>query len=576
MRSAYVLIALAMTCCATAHGQTPIGGESADAAPALFSAVAPDGSIDVAWRTANGRLMLSAFSGDDWKQGHSIQLSGTLGLVGGLAIDGQGNRYVAAFRDEVANENAWSTGYRPNVAQMLRIQAGSDRVEVLADLNQPKYSGKWPIINPVHCVDGATNSHMVINGDKLLLTYGHNNGQFSDIHSTGSIIAISTDGTAVYSDGGEQHPGQEFAAVDGDGYVIAQTFDQGLGLSTMKPENGRWKWSNFVLIHELNPANDGTIQIGGIVPTSDGYQVVYASGGGWVWNNREYEPGAGGDCAIVVMHVRRDFDTLPKFDWWQGIRNAQGNFIRTTLIQARPNRSLLRPLVIPRGDDTYLVVCEQWGENDIGGDDPMGVIAQAMSADGQPQGDARFFPGIRIQKFSDGMYLPGSDRCAWVVGDRGASKLMLNTLDRDLVLRTYILGYGQAYAERGQSADLVGRPAINPPPATDAPRSNWLANVAGEYRREPVENDWHVGRIEAVQDGNGMAYQWTNQAGASWKLLPDEDNRRFNTDETNPYFNDNGDGNRIFELRFAANPNGTPESTLEGFNFNGEFYKRSE
>jgi hypothetical protein len=42
-----------------------------------------------------------------------------------------------------------------------------------------------------------------------------------------------------------------------------------------------------------------------------------------------------------------------------------------------------------------------------------------------------------------------------------------------------------------------------------------LSAIAGSFRRDPVENDWHAGTV-AVAGANA---RWTNQAGVSWSLL---------------------------------------------------------
>jgi hypothetical protein len=42
-----------------------------------------------------------------------------------------------------------------------------------------------------------------------------------------------------------------------------------------------------------------------------------------------------------------------------------------------------------------------------------------------------------------------------------------------------------------------------------------LSAIAGDFRREPVENDWHVGAVTVAGD----EARWTNQAGVSWSLL---------------------------------------------------------
>ena len=42
-----------------------------------------------------------------------------------------------------------------------------------------------------------------------------------------------------------------------------------------------------------------------------------------------------------------------------------------------------------------------------------------------------------------------------------------------------------------------------------------LDKLNGSYRREPVENDWHI--VEIIVNINGQI-TWSNEAGVSWNL----------------------------------------------------------
>jgi hypothetical protein len=266
------------------------------------------------------------FSGTNWRQTRHVELTDDRSFVGGLARDGQGNRYVAVFKEERASPAQWAQGYRPGVARLLRMAPDADQPEQLADLNSAEYNSKWPIINPVRLEgEGCTNSQMLFNQGKLLLAFGHSNGSAEDIHSTGTLIGVNTDGSPAYNEGGEQHPGEIALASDGSGFVKAQIFDQGIGLSKLIREGNRLRWSNFVLVYEIprdNPAEE-LLQIAGIVPTEDSYLLVFASGKGWLWSSPRHDLGTDGDCQIKVMKVARDFDKHPKFDWWNDVRHAK-------------------------------------------------------------------------------------------------------------------------------------------------------------------------------------------------------------------------------------------------------------
>lgn len=169
--------------------------------------------------------MLSTFSGQNWSQFQQIQLNTNLPLLAGFARDEAGNRYVAAMRRETATPQEWAAGYRPGVANVLRVPPGSNQTQLLADVNQQMFSRKTPIFNPMNMANNSyVNAEMAYGGGTLVLALGHNNGQATDIHETGNIIGIGTDGSVRYGGGGEQHPGNVKLAVDGNGFVKAQNF----------------------------------------------------------------------------------------------------------------------------------------------------------------------------------------------------------------------------------------------------------------------------------------------------------------------------------------------------------------
>lgn len=56
-------------------------------------------------------------------------------------------------------------------------------------------------------------------------------------------------------------------------------------------------------------------------------------------------------------------------------------------------------------------------------------------------------------------------------------------------------------------------------------------DVVGAYTMVNPSNDWHFGKI--CRDGSEL--KWVNRAGREWRLIPDLENNRLLTDETNPY-----------------------------------------
>ncbi|MCP4347301.1 MAG: hypothetical protein GY795_17485 [Desulfobacterales bacterium] len=84
--------------------------------------------------------------------------------------------------------------------------------------------------------------------------------------------------------------------------------------------------------------------------------------------------------------------------------------------------------------------------------------------------------------------------------------------------------------------------------------------IPGQYIREPAANGWHTGTITLF----GSNLKWTNEAGASWTLIPDLENEQLLTTDDCPYPGIN------FTLVLNENSDGNIE--VEGFYFLNEFY----
>lgn len=95
-----------------------------------------------------------------------------------------------------------------------------------------------------------------------------------------------------------------------------------------------------------------------------------------------------------------------------------------------------------------------------------------------------------------------------------------------------------------------------------------IDDVLGEYRREPVENPWHIGdiRIDSTQ------LEWLNTAPVSWDLFDDLGNGRLLTGADCPYI-DFPKGDR-FAIVLARDEIGDITTEITGFEFLGELYER--
>lgn len=139
--------------------------------------------------------------------------------------------------------------------------------------------------------------------------------------------------------------------------------------------------------------------------------------------------------------------------------------------------------------------------------------------------------------------------------------------------------YHQALHKRLRTADAKPRMAVAlryAGPSAEVLRGIALEDIAGEYVRNPAENDYHKGRITIEKDKNGkQSLRWTNAANVTWKLTPDLPNGVLNTGPDNPYFKDaQDDGPRVFRLVLPRGADGEFQSQVRAFKFSGDEYVR--
>jgi hypothetical protein len=94
-----------------------------------------------------------------------------------------------------------------------------------------------------------------------------------------------------------------------------------------------------------------------------------------------------------------------------------------------------------------------------------------------------------------------------------------------------------------------------------------VADLLGTYRREPVQNPWHIGDIRFA----GPQLEWRNTAPVSWDLEEDLLNGRLLTGPDSPYFGSYF-GTK-FDVVLARDALGDLTSEVRGFTFVGELYE---
>ncbi len=97
--------------------------------------------------------------------------------------------------------------------------------------------------------------------------------------------------------------------------------------------------------------------------------------------------------------------------------------------------------------------------------------------------------------------------------------------------------------------------------------------LIGEYRHEPVENDWHEVTLSIdTKPGpdSRPALRWTNKAGKSWQLSPDLKTGTLRVGPDCPYYKEI----KVCRLLLRRDKNGDYLPELRGVEFNGGAYEK--
>jgi len=101
------------------------------------------------------------------------------------------------------------------------------------------------------------------------------------------------------------------------------------------------------------------------------------------------------------------------------------------------------------------------------------------------------------------------------------------------------------------------------------------ASLAGEYRHDPVQNDWHIGSLVPETVDGKPGWRWTNKAGRSWTLRPDLENGLLRIGPDCPYHDPARPDASPFRILLQRDEQGRWQPKVAGFAFNGSVYAKA-
>ena len=433
------------------RAQEPVEAASSARNPTiLLTTNFADGSLDIAWRSKQGDLYLSHYSGKAWEFTSHQKLGRQydLGLLGGLANDDRGNRYLLTAKKEVASGPAATRGYSPGVVQIVHVPLSpEDPPRVLADLNSQQYSAQQ-FYNPIVGPEGAGTAILVQKQGILvpMLTHSHRWTGF-EFSKRATLLAVETSGRSVYRKAGivtaQERSRNESAeiidlrvsAASGEFMSIAtarvRSGTVALGMSLLKSDGSgidRFTWTEPRSVFAPGPGTTPQrMRIAGIQPTSYGHAIVFTYGEGPPRDTLgEFEDG-GSKMDLYLAKVPT-------------AENAKVEIVKLVDVGRMNNRTVRRARFIALGrDGRYVIAYELWNRDSISGlngrtlgvpSSEGGSFIETQFIDMDENGSFRNAGplknpqgAIRIQRGNNMIRLRRGD-AAWVFGEKDKLVLM--------------------------------------------------------------------------------------------------------------------------------------------------------
>ncbi len=405
-----------------------------------FDVLAQDYNPETAWKAV---LLHIAPSSGGYKITQALTDLPMLDRVMGLAIDQAGSRYYATGVDEsqqISPTYPPLDTYRSDIVRIIKLDpAGSILFNTDLDPARAAYNPSAEmIINP----GVAATSRLAVGGNEIALVHGNNTAPDWNINGTRHQKALSTrlDATtgAVTraSSVWVSHSFDQRLLYDGTGiieYHLGDAYPRGLVL-------GR-NHSSYPLFYIKGPLGENltATRLGNIAMIENdpvyGYLALFASETsstpGSLFNSK-----INGPRNLAIVRVNRSDNSLDP-NMPDSLTVSSSGVERTNRLRwlthysASSNLHAERPKLIGIGGDQYIVLWEQWLNNDSRSDTFQGVYGMVIDAQGNELRAATLLTSAYHLPRGDDAFLLGQG-AAWMTGDAANPKLYLHLVDAAL------------------------------------------------------------------------------------------------------------------------------------------------
>ena len=452
----------AVTTDANTPNNPAIPGTAVGTVPKIVSFANYDGSIDAAWISSSTppRIVITHIVPDaaTYKAAWHLKPH-TLAYLGGFARDGAGAMYyLTTVAEDLTTQTQPSGVHRPNIANLVKLSAlGAEvfRRDLRTDI-------EWDMAEPLYSPMTWGTSQLAVGDGRVIVTMSCNTEFDPGVNSRHqwhiSIGADAATGTLNLYRGAFGHCWDHRLIFHGGKFINTSLGDAGLrGIGVADVVNGWHKvafaikggdlttvpfYQNvFTRLGDLAPGNAGygllfsteksTTYTGGTSPVISARNVAFAhvhSDFADVQTNPDNQY----DVAIVDTNTgnaaAQTFDVPIKDYYGATYAGKNKGLVWLTNYTNRTTENAERPHLVSLGDGRFIALWEKWSLTAYAGTwsaviDEYGNVLRAP---------AQISTTARLHR-QDSPFRFGT-KAAWIIGETAVAKLVLYTLDANLIL----------------------------------------------------------------------------------------------------------------------------------------------
>lgn len=430
-----------------------------------------DGSLDLAWQNitdeTNPKIIISNIARVDantYKISSNYIIS-SLGYLGGFTKDDSGNYYVMTARKEdlagVISPKSNAPWARKGVVAIVKIDSSKQSISYTTNLiGDPATNDSYEFRHIFSPMNAGTSR--VAYGDGIVLSFFAKNlgydTSISQRHQNGLFTTIdSTAGTEITGINAYSHSFEQRVFYDSEnkrfiGLELGDAYSRAIGLSIYSVANSKGTKKTFMafLIKGTSGENNTYTRLGGVVNTSSGYLILFAT-------EKDATVATAQATYPTNLALVRMTKTLSVTESSSTNANYDSSFVGEDFTVTQSGNSVTnkgvkwltsytgistgtveRPKIVSLSDGSIIVLWEEWT---VSSNKSSYISTKAMLVDsnGNITKSATALGNYHLSRGDDVVPICAPDKtcleAGWITGDSVNKKIILYKVDKTLTLK---------------------------------------------------------------------------------------------------------------------------------------------